>query len=197
MKDNALVIMAKSPEADDIKTRLSPRLNRAERVALYIKLLASTIKRLRDIKGVDTFISHTPDDAARYFHHFGLSSFPQGLGDIGQRMHRALSHVLDMGYARAAIVGSDIPALTPRVVRSAFEALPQADLAIGPAMDGGYYLIGMSRPIPELFQGIPWSSRETLKETVGKARAMGLSMEILDILDDVDTPEDLEKLGLI
>lgn len=197
MGRGALVIMARSPEGGDVKTRLSPRLNREQRIALYTRLLNGTVERLSRVKGADTLIAYTPADSGEYFERYGLVAFPQAEGDLGIRISGAIEHVLCKGYDSATIVGSDIPGLGPRIAASAFEALRNADIAIGPSTDGGYYLIGMKEPIPELFEGIKWSTNEVLKATVGKARRMGLKMEILDILDDIDTPEDMERLGLL
>ena len=197
MKKNALIIMAKSPLGGDIKTRLAPRLNKDERTVLYANLLEGVIKRLRNVRDTDTFITITPDNSGGYFDRFGLPCFAQGGGDIGQRLHRAIEHVLDLGYTRVAAVASDVPALTSRVARGAFHALKSADIAIGPSTDGGYYLIGMKHARTEMFKGIQWSTNTVLKETITRATEMGLKIEILDILDDIDTPEDLERMGLL
>jgi len=197
MGRNALVIMAKSPGSGDVKTRLSPRLNREQRIALYTKLLNGTVERLKSVKVADPLIAYTPADSGKYFERYGLGIFPQAEGDLGIRISNAIEHVLGNGYDSAVIVGSDIPGLGPRIASSAFSALRSADLAIGPSTDGGYYLIGMKAPRPELFDDIKWSTNEVLKATVSKARQMGLKMEIIDILDDIDTPEDMERLGLL
>jgi len=189
--------MARSPEGGDVKTRLSPRLNREQRIAIYTKLLNGTVQRLRNVKVADTLIAYTPADAGEYFENYGLGTFPQAEGDLGARISEAIGHVLGCGYDSVAIVGSDIPGLGPRIATSAFHALRSADIAIGPSTDGGYYLIGMNEHRPELFEDIKWSTNEVLKATVGKVKQMGLKMEILDILDDIDTPEDMERLGLI
>jgi len=190
--------MARSPEGADVKTRLSPKLDREQRVALYTRLLDGAIQRLGRVKGADTLIAYTPADAGGFFENrYGLPCFAQEEGGLGIRISGAIEHVLGKGYDSAAIAGSDIPGLGPRIAASAFKALGKADIAIGPSTDGGYYLIAMKKPIPELFEGIKWSTNEVLKATVDIARRMELKMEILDILDDIDTPEDMERLGLL
>ena len=197
MAENALIIIARSPESGEVKTRLKKILSDEERVALYTRLLDGTVGRMKGISGAETFITYTPANAAGYFERFNVKIFPQGDGDLGARLSGAIEHVYALGYDRIAIVGSDVPGLSSRIGSEAFKSLSDADITIGPSTDGGYYLIGMSRPIPELFEDIPWSTNMVLKTTVKKARELGLTIELLDILDDVDTPEDLERLGLM
>lgn len=195
---NALIIMARSPEAGEVKTRLSPALDKKERRALYSRLLDDTVNRLRAVDSAEIIMAHTPDGAGAYFRErFGLACIEQGGGDLGQRLSRVITLVLGKGYGRVAVVGSDIPGLDAAIAEDAFNALEAADVAIGPSRDGGYYLIAMSRPMPELFRDIPWSSPETLRKTIERAEGLGLSVRTLCVLDDVDTPEDLERLGLI
>jgi rSAM/selenodomain-associated transferase 1 len=198
MKESAIVIMAKSPESGDVKTRLSPILDAEERRKLYTELLDGTVERLGNVKGADTLIAYTPAGAGDFFRErYGMPCFGQEGDDLGQRLSNALRHMLGRGYRSVVIVGSDIPGLASGIAESALTALKKADMAIGPSTDGGYYLIGLNDPLPELFQDIPWSTAEVLKSTVSKARQMGMSLEIMEILDDIDTPEDLKRLGLL
>ena len=196
MAKDALIIIAKSPESGEVKTRLKGVLSDEKRVALYTRLLDGTVSRMKGVAKAETFITYTPANAAGYFERFNVKIFPQAEGDLGARLSGAIKHVYALGYDRIAIVGSDVPGLSSRIGSEAFKSLSDANITIGPSTDGGYYLIGMSRPIPELFEDIPWSTNMVLKATVKKARELGLTIELLDILDDVDTPEDLERLGL-
>ena len=116
---------------------------------------------------------------------------PQGAGDLGKRMNRALAEALDQGFRRVVLVGSDLPDLTPEILLESLAALGRCDLALGPAKDGGYYLIGLSRPAPELFSGVDWGGASVLARTLDKARTAGLSYGLLGELCDVDRPEDL------
>ena len=197
MAKNALIIIAKSPESGEVKTRLKGALSDEERAALYTRLLDGTVSRMKGIAGADTFITYTPSDAGAYFERFNVKTFPQAEGDLGARLYGGIEHAYAQGFDRMAIVGSDVPGLSSRIGSEAFKSLNEADITIGPSFDGGYYLIGMNRPIPELFQDIPWSTNQVLKATIKKARELGLTIELLDILDDVDTPEDLKRLGLM
>jgi len=191
---NALVIFAKSPGGENVKTRLAGRLPDGERRALYASLLESTIKKLRGVPGADTFISYAPAGGGGYFEKFGLPMFPQSEGDLGERMHIAMKRLLEDGYLRVALVGVDIPGLTASVVARAFELLSDSDVVFGPATDGGYYLVGLSAPHGEIFTGVKWSANTTLAQSVERAMASGLSVSYVDTLSDIDRPEDLEGL---
>jgi rSAM/selenodomain-associated transferase 1 len=123
-----------------------------------------------------------------------VSLHPQGEGDLGARMQRAFESALALS-PRAILVGSDIPALSPRYLRDADQALGRGDdAAIGPAEDGGYVLIGLSRCDPELFRDIPWGRPEVLAETRRRLAALSWRSSELPVLWDVDRPEDLERL---
>ncbi|GAB4389996.1 MAG: TIGR04282 family arsenosugar biosynthesis glycosyltransferase [Thermodesulfovibrionales bacterium] len=192
---HALIIFAKSPNKSPVKTRLARHLPDAQRLALYVRMLEGTVSRLRAVPGVDTWISFSPPEDAAYFERFGLPMFPQSMGDLGLRMHNALREALSRGYGRAVLVGVDIPELSGGHVLGALEALASCDVVFGPARDGGYYLVGVKRPAPEIFQGIEWSSRLTLGQSVLKARAAGYAVRQIECLDDVDRVEDLRKAG--
>ena len=200
MRTNALVIMAKAPHPGNVKTRLKGSLTDEERMALYERLVHGTVERLRDIEDTDTFITYTPREHSEYFSRFGLSMFVQEGSGLGERMHLALTHVLGMGYEAAALVGVDIPGLGPVEVQEAIRLLARADVVFGPALDGGYYLVAMHRPLPEVFGHIEWSVPDTLRQSLDRAAGAGLSTALGPVLGDVDTPEDLadlERQGLL
>lgn len=191
--ENALIIFAKAPMGGNVKTRLAGHLPKADRLRLYTSLLESTIEKLRDIPGIDTFISYAPPEESGFFERFGLKMFSQTEGDIGRRMHNALGRVLEEGYGRAVLVGVDIPALSASIVRKAFGLLSDSDVVFGPAQDGGYYLVGLRAPAEEIFADIGWSTETTLKQSVEKAEEAGLGVAFVDTLSDIDRPEDLER----
>jgi rSAM/selenodomain-associated transferase 1 len=139
-----------------------------------------------------------PDASDPFFREcqrqLGVSLYPQGEGDLGARMQRAFESALTRAR-RAILVGSDIPALSTQHLRDAERALVGGDdVVIGPAEDGGYVLIGLSRCDPELFRGIPWGGSEALAETRRRIAALGWRLIELPALWDVDRPEDLERL---
>jgi len=191
---NALIIFARSPKGGDVKTRLAGHLTDAERLGLYTALLEATIGKLKDIENVDAFISYTPPEGGDYFREFGLGMFPQSGGNIGRRMHRALDRVLENGYRKAVLVGVDIPGLSARTVLQAFELLSEHDVVFGPARDGGYYLVGLKVPEEKIFKDIEWSTENTLRQSIQKAKASGKSIACTEELSDIDTAEDIKEL---
>jgi uncharacterized protein len=114
----------------------------------------------------------------------------QGEGDLGARMLGAIAGRFAAGAAKVLVIGTDCPDLDPALLATAFAQLDRADAVLGPAADGGYYLVGMKRPIPELFQGIPWSTPATLSATLARAGAAGVSVALLDERRDIDTAAD-------
>jgi rSAM/selenodomain-associated transferase 1 len=193
MNRNALIMLAKAPYKDIVKTRLSGHMTDADRLSLYISLLEGTVSRLRNIPDCDSFISYSPKDAAGYFSRFGLRAFPQSEGDIGDRMFNALNKVLDDGYEKAALVGVDIPDISPSTVLKAFKLLDGDDIVFGPAEDGGYYLVGLKMPIRDIFKEIEWSTKRTLKQSIVRAERYGHRVALTETLYDIDTIEDVEK----
>ncbi|MGW8322121.1 MAG: TIGR04282 family arsenosugar biosynthesis glycosyltransferase, partial [Thermodesulfobacteriota bacterium] len=120
-----------------------------------------------------------------------VRAVPQGEGDLGRRMHFAFAESFEQGMKQVVLVGTDMPGIRPAHLESAFAALKHKDVVIGPARDGGYYLIGLSRPAPDLFDGIPWGTGDVLQRTLDAASASNRRVALLDPLEDVDRPEDI------
>lgn len=199
----AVCIFAKYPRPGEVKTRLSPALTDVECAALYGRLTAQTVGRLRAIPGVDAYLAHTPDrsdEAHAYFRAFGLPVFEQEGADVGARMAHAFRRLFAEGYARAALVGTDIPEIGPEFIERALALLDSQDAVFGPAADGGYYLVALGADAPAgwpgMFRAIPWSTSATLRTTMARAREIGMSVGVLDVLHDLDRPEDLARFGL-
>ncbi len=106
-------------------------------------------------------------------------------------MSGAFARAFARGAERVAIIGTDSPAVSRATAVEALDALSAADVVLGPAEDGGYYLLALRRPQPELFEGVAWSTSSVLADTVARARKAGLSVRLLSPLRDIDTPEDL------
>jgi rSAM/selenodomain-associated transferase 1 len=120
-------------------------------------------------------------------------SFVQDGQDLGERMAHAFARSFESGMEKVVLIGTDCPTLQPQHLNQAFEALTHSDLVLGPATDGGYYLIGMKRKADYLFEGISWSTSEVLSQTLAVATAHGLHFTLLDELSDIDTREDWER----
>jgi rSAM/selenodomain-associated transferase 1 len=138
-------------------------------------------------------VAYTPPGAEPLMRRWlgtSMALRPQSDGDLGERMAIAVADAFSAGARRVVVIGTDCPDVTAGVVEEAFTRLDAADVVLGPAGDGGYYLIGMSRLHRELFEGIPWSSSDTLRATLEQARARGLSVALLEERRDIDTAAD-------
>ena len=124
---------------------------------------------------------------------WGYKNQVQKGDDLGQRMQNALAEQHSKGYEAAVLIGSDCLEIEPRHLIAAFEALKTHDIVIGPANDGGYYLIGTTKPLPYLFEDIHWSSKTVLSETLSKIKANQASLYLLESLNDLDDYEDYRK----
>jgi rSAM/selenodomain-associated transferase 1 len=123
-----------------------------------------------------------------------LRFHPQSQGDLGARLHQAFQDTLGDGFAASVVTGTDCPLLGPTILTQALEELEKKDLVLGPAQDGGYYLVGMTRVLPELFRNVPWSTSAVLETTLTRAREADTPVALLPALGDVDTVEDLTPL---
>jgi len=193
-----VMVFARAPTPGEAKTRLIPALGETGAAALHRRLAMHCLRAARDSRLGPVELWCAPGTGDPFFleceRRLGASLHPQGEGDLGTRMRRAFESALARGR-RAILVGSDIPALSARYLRDADRALRRGDDAvIGPAEDGGYALIGLSRCDPELFREIPWGGPEVLAETRRRLAALSWRSSELPVLWDVDRPEDLERL---
>lgn len=199
MRANALVVMAKAPFAGQVKTRLVPPLTPEGAAELDRALLLDLLQNLKSFKAADLFVAFTPVDASRWFENTlptKFAFFPQRGENLGQRMHHVFEDLSAKGYVNIVVIGSDLPVMPHQFFEEAFSRLQESEklVVLGPSRDGGYYLIGMNRPIPELFQDIPWSSNRVLSMTLRRFTHLGLTPYFLPSWFDIDTIEDLYLL---
>ncbi len=197
MNDQALILMAKFPHPDTVKTRLKKHMTDNERVTLYTALLRRTIQKMKSLHGIDTFITYTPHGAREYFLRFGLNVFPQTDGDLGEKMFEAMNACFQKAYRSVVLIGVDIPDVTDAIVKQAFDYLRNNDIVFGPAADGGYYLVGLTRPLKNIFDDIPWSTGQVLMRSLEKAKISRYSVAVTEILEDIDTIDDVRRSGLM
>lgn len=195
----AVAIMAKAPQAGQVKTRLSPPLSADEAARLYACFLLDKIEQVGRLKGATPYLAFVPAEAEELFRAMAPAGFrliPQEGPDLGERLHRLSGRLLEAGHPAGILVDSDTPTLPDRLLQSAVDLLAgaKADGVLGPTEDGGYYLIGLRRPAPALFRGIPWSTAEVAGVTLARAETIGLRLTVLDPWFDVDTGESLERL---
>jgi len=194
-----LIVMAKAPIAGFAKTRLQREtgIAPADVARLAEAFLRDTLAACAGVSGVRRIVCFTPLESSGFFVEIAgdASVVLQVDGDLGARLGAAF----DEGFAQAArsvvVIGTDTPQLTPAELGSAFEALERADCVLGPAEDGGYYLIGLRRSRAELLDGIAWSTDRVLAETLERARSRAITWELLDTHFDVDGAAELDRLA--
>jgi rSAM/selenodomain-associated transferase 1 len=188
--------MARAPSAEG-KSRLASHFSPERLRALRAALLADTLRNLETLPDVCIFF--TPDDAADELAQWGdatLPRLPQGPGDLGTRMRSAMRQLLEhRKYDAAVLVGTDIPWLTADHVREAVDTLAaRGGVVLGPADDGGYYLIGMTRVHEGLFEQIDWGTGSVLTDTLRAAERCGVDARLIHSAYDVDTIDDVRRL---
>ena len=191
-----LVVVAKAPVPGMVKTRLIPSLSPGEAADLYRCFLQDRVATITALSGIDLAIAYTPADAANMFAPFsrnGIGLFCQKGRDLGERLNNIFLEKLAGGYDAVSIIDSDSPDLPPWTIQESFKHLlsGQTDVLFGPCRDGGYYLVGMRQPHPELFDDIPWSTERVLSNTLEKAEKGGVKTDLLPWWNDLDTFEDL------
>lgn len=196
MKDAVIALMAKQPQVGQTKTRLVPALSPQQAVAMSEALLLDSIALIRDLDWADMALAITPFESKPYFEGItppGTRLVPVVGEHIGECLVQAINMLLTIGYSKALLLNSDSPTLPPEFLVQAAGLLEHVDLVLGPAEDGGYYLIGMSRPHPGLFEGIAWSTEMVLAQTLDRARELGLNSALTPPWRDVDTADDLAR----
>ena len=185
-----LLVFARAPQPGRVKTRLIPALGVNGAAALYRRLLARTLDTAVRVPGVvrELWCDGDGDACRELARHYGMLLRLQSGDDLGERMHRALAAG---DGAPAVLIGSDCPGYNPEYLGRAFAALSTHDLVLGPALDGGYVLIGARRSDPRLFQGIAWGGEQVLADTRKRLRELGLDWCELPVQRDLDRPEDL------
>jgi uncharacterized protein len=194
MSENALVVFVKHPRPGEVKTRLAAAIGAEAAALLYRALAEEVLEATTPAAGdYERLVFFDPPESLPGMRDWlpGVRLAAQSGDDLGARMADAFARAFARGARRVAIVGTDAPGVTRPTVREALAALDTADVVIGPAADGGYYLIALRAPRPELFSGIEWSTPSVRAQTLARAAAAGLSVRELGPLRDVDTLEDL------
>ncbi|HEY9852963.1 MAG TPA: TIGR04282 family arsenosugar biosynthesis glycosyltransferase [Leptolyngbyaceae cyanobacterium] len=194
-----LIVFTRYPEPGKTKTRLIPVLGAEGAANLHRQMAEYAIaqaKQLTSSHQVSVEVHFTGGNLNLMRSWLGNDIIyqPQIEGDIGLKMSAAFKAAFNQNINYVSIIGSDCPKLNYQLISQAFDSLLQHDLVIGPATDGGYYLIGLSRFIPELFKGINWSTAEVFQQTIEIAARLNLSVAYLPKLSDIDRPEDLAIL---
>lgn len=188
-----LLIFSKNPRLGKVKTRLAATIGDAEALRIYRILLEKTRGAVLDVEierwlFYSDFVETTDEWPDTYF-----KKFLQKGDDLGERMENAFRQAFDAGAEKALIIGTDCPELTGALLQEAFHRLNEADFVLGPALDGGYYLLGMKQLEVSLLRGMEWSTPDVAAETLRRVGALGKSCSLLPSLSDVDTEEDWRR----
>ncbi|MGH8019087.1 MAG: TIGR04282 family arsenosugar biosynthesis glycosyltransferase [Opitutaceae bacterium] len=177
----------KAPKEGEVKTRLARAIGTREALEVYRTLAGQQLTRIPRLWPVRVLF--TPDDAGDVMRAWlgnGRIYEPQGSGDLGARLRRAFASAFAAGAPRVLAIGGDCPTLRAADLECARDGLETVNVVIGPARDGGYYLIGLDHPRPELFNGIRWSTPDVCAETLRRIHRSGLTCKLLDEKEDVD-----------
>ena len=195
LSSKTIKVFIKNPEKGVVKTRLAASIGKDRALSVYKKLLGYTKNQIVNVEAqkevwYSKFIDNSDD--------WDIENFEKKLQsgtDLGERMKNAFKEGFEEDPKQLVIlIGSDCAELTQKVIEEAFKELRENDLVIGPAKDGGYYLIGMSKYIPGIFDGIDWSTENVLSQTFAKAKNEHASFSLLEELHDVDTIEDWNRV---
>ena len=191
---NALILFIKNPEKGKVKTRLAKTVGDDRALAIYKALLEHTRKLTLPVAASRFLFYSNEINSEDDWSTTDFRKEVQSDGNLGDRMKAAFAKAFE-AHDRVLIIGSDCASLTTKIVEAGFTALDKSDFVMGPAMDGGYYLLGMNKYTPALFEAVPWSTETVGKITRDRIEAMGKSCSLLPELSDIDFEEDWEKWG--
>jgi rSAM/selenodomain-associated transferase 1 len=194
----AIIVMVKAPKAGLAKTRLNPPLSQSEAASLALCFVQDVIKSAESVTP-NVIVAFTPDDGRGMLQ----ASLPnqllwvkqQGV-DLGERLNSAITYAGDLGFSPVVALGADSPTVPPSYIETAFDALAhdKTDVVLGPTTDGGYYLLGLRKTVPNLFQNIAWSTPRTFHQTAHNIKQLNLRLLEIPPWYDVDTFADLSRL---
>ncbi len=191
---NKLVIFVKAPRLGMVKSRLATSIGERDACDAYKKMAEVLLANLRGLQNIE--IRFSPDEAEGELRQWLGENFifaRQGSGDLGEKLNRAFQENFDAGAQRVVVIGSDCPYVTAEDIEIASNSLASHDVVLGPATDGGYWLIGLRALQSVLFKNIPWSAESVLETTLTRIREAQLSFRLLHKLDDIDVAEDWQK----
>jgi uncharacterized protein len=188
--DNAVIIFVKNPVAGKVKTRLAAAIGNDKALDIYLHLITHTVNAAVNV-AADKYIYFSDEIDTTIGQNAAFKKAVQSGADLGERMKNAFSDVLNNAYHKVIITGTDCPGISPEILQRAFNQLAGTDVVIGPAADGGYYLLGMKALHPVLFDNIEWSTSAVLQTTVERCTQNNLQCQLLEELSDIDEEKDL------
>jgi rSAM/selenodomain-associated transferase 1 len=190
-----LIIFYRNPELGKVKTRLAKTIGDERALAIYIKLSSHTRAITEDLAVSKVVYYSEFADTEDHWPNISYQKKIQQGNDLGEKMHNAFANAFADGYKSVCIIGTDCLKLTSSMITNAFMQLTTHDAVIGPAVDGGYYLLGMNKLHPEIFEGKSWSTASVCDDTILDFKNLKLSFSKLEMLSDIDDENDLLKSG--
>lgn len=194
--NETLIIFSRFPQPGTTKTRMIPALGADGAAQLQRQMTEHTLNTAKQLLSkrnitIEIHFAGGSIELMRQWLGKDIQYIPQVAGDLGDRMRSAFDRAFSLGNRRAVTIGIDCPDISSTILNNAFDSLLTKDLVLGSAEDGGYYLIGLSHSIPQLFSNINWGTERVLKQTKNIAEKLALQVHYLPTLLDVDRPEDL------
>ncbi|NND06924.1 MAG: glycosyltransferase [Saprospiraceae bacterium] len=185
-RSRAIIVFLRVPESGKVKTRLASTMGKDKALSIYKQLTTMTLDVVRQTDA-GILLFYFPDVPAAV-PAFGQAFRQQGT-NLGEKISNAFDQALT-SHQQVLIIGTDCPYLTVDQIDRAFNALDTADVVVGPASDGGYYLLGLNAPAPAMFRDIDWSTDKVLTQTLAKSQLLGFNHHLLEELSDIDYEED-------
>ncbi|MDP8244206.1 MAG: TIGR04282 family arsenosugar biosynthesis glycosyltransferase [Candidatus Hinthialibacter antarcticus] len=192
----SLFVFVKKPAPGAVKTRLGEAIGFENSARLYQGLAEVCLKRFQRVRNANCTVYFDPPEEARFFQQWfgdGVEYLPQCVGGLGKRLQHGFAKILNNSDAAIAL-GSDSPDLPLEYLEQAADALSTHDVVIGPTDDGGYYCTGLKKQVPELFDGIHWSTGQVLEQTLQRCESLDLSVYTAPQWSDIDYKDDLIRL---
>lgn len=192
-----VLVFVREPVAGTVKTRLAAEIGAAAALEVYRTLARRAVEAARSLlPAVQLRVLFTPrrgEAAVRQWLGLPAGYRFQGSGSLGDRLHRGFSDAFCEGFREVVVIGSDLPGMGGATLAAGFSGLRDSGASIGPAADGGYYLLGLNRLVPGIFRDIPWSSAAVFGDTIERLRAGGVEPALLPMMQDVDVASDLPR----
>ena len=191
----AIIVFQKNPVLGKVKTRIAQQLGNEKALEIYRVLIQKTHEQLAQLTDWDVFLYYSDFlEAVDWKPKEGKISYRLQKGeDLGEKMRIAFEEVFQKGYQKVIIIGTDCPEITANILIDAAIELNNHDVVFGPAMDGGYYLLGMKKIHDRLFQNIPWSTDSVLEISIQYLKEKKIPYQTISALTDIDTAEDWEQ----
>jgi uncharacterized protein len=196
-KEHLLMLFVKNPVEGSVKTRLAQTLGDKKALDIYLKLIRITESVARRVEAARQIWYSDKIENGDLFTDELYEKHTQYGDDLGVRMRNAFEEGFKKAFTKIVIIGSDCPDISIEIIEKAFDELDVVDVVVGPSEDGGYYLLGMNKFIPELFDGISWSTPDVLDQTIKKVVSRGNTIKELAVLNDIDTEKDLNSSTLL